>query len=161
MRVARCPVPQDALLQRYAAQGGSYADCFETVVPVPVPLEQFVTRFYMTRLFRAERAVLARLTGRAIADADIAGMLAGGRFAVWRIEARSAGQILLREDIGQTRSWFGVQPLGQGATRLRFGSAIVAGERAVLPVSMRLVMGPHRLYSRLLLAAARRAILRQ
>ena len=63
--------------------------------------------------------------------------------------------------LGQTRSWLMVAPEGDG-TRLYFGSVVVAGDHpgARGPrYPHKLLLGFHKLYSRALLAAARRRLL--
>ncbi len=65
--VRPCPLPDVALLQRYAAEGG-YADCYAAVIPGVVPQAAFVEALYTTRLFRTERLILVpkvdKATGR-------------------------------------------------------------------------------------------------
>ncbi len=155
-----CPVPQGALLQRYVGQGASYTDCYVTDVARQVTLRDFVTAFYCTRLFRAERFVLGLALRSAIRDSDIAGLWdAGGRFAVWEVEERTPDALLLCDTTGQTRSWFAVEAAAGMATRLYFGSAVVAPQGAPLPVLARLSLPLHRVYSRALLARAAAALM--
>lgn len=153
-------VPGDALLHRYVQDGRSYTDCFEVMHPMGASLEQFIAAFYTTWLFRCERLVLMAATRRRIRDADAQALAQGAeRFAVWTVEERAAGQILLADASGHTRSWLAVAPKEGGVTRLLFGSAVVppAGQmagwvRATLPL--------HRFYSRSLLRAAERRLRR-
>ena len=156
------PLPAEALLGRYRSQSGEqghYTDCFSVTFPGRVSLEDFLTAFYTTPLFRCERLVL-RLAGIRSADADIAAMLGGERpgFAAWKIEDRAENQLLLTDLAGSTRSWFMVVPTDAEATQLLFGSAVIARRPHGLPASYRLLLGLHRLYSRLLLSAAFRRL---
>ncbi len=157
----QAPLPEDALLARYAVdEGGAalphYTDCFVADIPTAVDLAAFVYAFYTTPLFRSERFVL-RLLGMRSSDSDIDALLAGQQkhFAAWTLEDRTDSQLLMCDVNARTRSWFRVVAEGSG-TKLYFGSAVIAdGER--LPASYRALLGVHRLYSRhLLLAAVRR-----
>jgi len=156
------PLPDDALLGRYRLREGEhdhYTDCFSVTCPAEIGLDAFVTAFYTTPLFRCERFVL-RLAGIRSADADIADMLSAGRpgFAAWQVEDRCDNQLLLTDLAGSTRSWFMVAPAGTQGTQLYFGSAVIARESHRLPLLYRLLLGLHRLYSRLLLGAAARRL---
>ena len=155
------PVPRDGLLSRYVAREGCYTDCFEVMHPLEVDLLAFVTAFYTTWLFRLERLVLTLALRQRIRDADVAALAAEDRdsFAACRVEGREAGQILLCDLSGHTRSWLAVAPKEGGVTRLLFGSAVVArdgkmsgGVRAMIPL--------HRFYSRALLRLAERKLRR-
>jgi len=65
---------------------------------------------------------------------------------------------------GKTRSWFRVVPQASGGTVLEFGSAVAARSAATDSVKMSrgfgVLLGFHRLYSRMLLAAASRRVIR-
>jgi len=170
MRIARCELPTAALLQKYS-QTPAYTDCYMTRVPGRVSYEDFVRAFYTTALFKTERALLKWFAGRPSTDAD-ANVLATGaasQFAAWRVEDRAQRQILLADFTGRTRSWLMTQAIehadGSGETLLYFGSAVVpAGKpgtgEAALGVTFSALLGFHKLYSRLLLGAARRRALR-
>ena len=84
------------------------------------------------------------------------------------MEGREDDQLLLTDFRGQTRSWL-MRETGGGAngneTRLYFGSAVTAvrgGDQGDdgLPVSYRLLMPLHRLYSRALLSSARSKLMK-
>ena len=83
-------------------------------------------------------------------------------FSGWRVEDRSANQVLLRDIIsGKTRSWLMVAPQTEGATtHLYFGSAVLAdtvkatGERR-MGARFASLLWFHKLYSRILLDGAR------
>jgi hypothetical protein len=174
--VAACELPAGALLQRYRAEG-AFTDSFRCTLPGRFDLAAFVAAFYTTPLFRLERAVLT-LAGAASTDDDARalGEGRGERFAVWRVEARAPGQLLLHERSGRTRSWLmvepGVEPGVEPAvepgpegrsTVLRFGSALLprvdraTGERSFGPL-VKPLLGAHERYSRALLAAAARRL---
>lgn len=156
-------LPGTALLRRYEPQG-AYMDCFTVEAPGVIALAGFVEAFYTTRLFKLERLLL-RAAGKPWTDADARALAHGGAasFAAWRVEGRDAGQLLLGDFTGRTKSWLMVEPSSTG-TRMYFGSAVVplkdrqTGERRMGAV-FRALLGFHRLYSRLLLAAARRKLL--
>jgi hypothetical protein len=158
--IQSCAIPPDGLLRTYLG-GDGFADCYTTCVARAVSHEEFVTAFYTTPLFRVERWILKWAVSKPSSDAD-AERLAQGvsrSFAAWRVEARSVDQLLMSDFLGNTRSWFMVASQ-RDCTQLYFGSAIVArqdrktGERR-LSWTFRALLGFHRLYSRMLLGAAR------
>ena len=162
------PLPADALLRKYQ-QGIGYADCYVAEVPGKVSLADFIEAFYTTRLFKIERTLLRWLAARPATDADARALAAGGvdTFSAWRVEDRSAYQLLLADLLGKrTRSWLMAQPVNgaaRPATRLHFGSAVVplvkrkTGEQR-MGWGFHALGGFHRLYSRLLLRAACRRL---
>lgn len=167
MTIRTCDLPADAFLRRYVLDGG-YTDCYMTEVPRHIHLDQYVESFYTTWLFKAERSLLS-LAGYKSTDAD-AGDLARGEassFAAWRVEDRDEDQLLMCDATGRTRSWFGVATTTGDSSRqtlLYFGSGITsvtsgkAGRKSIGPVFKGLT-GFHKLYSKALLAAARRKIM--
>ena len=167
-------LPHGALLQACRA-AGAYTDCYACEVPGQVSHAAFVEAFYTTRLFKLERTLLHWLARRPATDAD-ARLLAKGqteRFSAWRVEARAPDQLLLADMTGRTKSWLMVAPTavveGQTGTRLYFGSAVVPlrphsaeaghGDRR-MGLGFHALLGFHRLYSRLLLHAARARVMR-
>ena len=83
-------------------------------------------------------------------------------FAAWSVEDRVPDQVLLCDYQGRTRSWLMIAASEDNespCTRLFFGSAIVpvrsAADRGKLGIVFKLLLGFHKLYSRLLLRAAR------
>ena len=167
MGVEASSVPPGALLGRYEAPGDgapAYVDSFTVCIGRPVPVAEFVTAFYTTALFRLERFVLRHAFGLPSSDDDAAAVARGDgdRFAAWTVEARTDRELLMCDVRGRTRSWFMTVAEDDG-TRLYFGSAVVpaAGPRSApdrLGRRYRWLLGLHRLYSRLLLAAARRKL---
>lgn len=164
LRIEACPLPADALLQRYAA-GGAFTDCYATDIAFPVTNTQYVEAFYTTPLFRLERLILAWALSRPSSDAG-AVQLAKGQadtFSAWRVEERRADQLLMSDVKGRTRSWFMASPGGAGSgvrTRLYFGSAVLpvvdpeTGASA-MGAGFRALGGFHHVYSELLLYSAR------
>ena len=152
MTVTKQALPDDALLQRYAQRGDCYTDCY--VAPAEAPLPAFISAFYTTPLFRAERLIL-RLAGHPSTDADVAALAAGAaRFAAWTVEDRVTDQILLCDASGRTRSWLMAR---QG--QVHFGSAVTPGQSGDgLGVLFRLLLPFHKLYARALLRAAVRRL---
>jgi hypothetical protein len=163
-------LPDGALLHRYAGAGG-YADCYVAEAARTVSHAEFVECFYTTAVFKLERLILRLLVSRPSTDAQARqlahGMLAA--FAAWTVESRAPNQLLLRDYTGRTRSWLMVAAAEDGAstgTRLYFGSAVVpvrspATGRSKLDPVFGALLGFHKLYSRLLLAAARSRLSRQ
>jgi len=165
--VKSCPLPSNALLQRYA-NAGDYTDCYRGSIRRVVTQEQYIHAFYTTPVFRLERTILRLVANRPSNDADVARM-ANGRldvFAAWRVEQRSDHQLLLCDYLGRTRSWLMTAPCEGGAgsgTNLYFGSAIVRATdpstaKEALTMGFRLLLGFHQLYSRILLQAASSAL---
>ena len=162
--IVRQAVPADALLKTY--RGGahpdrweSYADCFAIIVDRDVSLSEFVFAFYTSALFRIERFMLRVVCGtpssqsdtRALADASAV------EFAVWYVGERTATQLLMCDRYERTRSWFRVEPMHGGKTRLQFGSAVAStnGASAAAPAGrFSALLRFHILYSQLLLHAA-------
>ena len=89
------------------------------------------------------------------------------QFAAWQVEDRREFQILLCDYRGRTRSWLMVRPSGAGAashTKIFFGSAIIPTDTMQsgspsLGSGFKRLLGFHKLYSRILLAATRRRLL--
>jgi hypothetical protein len=127
----------------------------------------YVSAFYTTPLFRVERWILEWAAGKPSTDAEVQALAVGHDvpFAAWRVEDRTADQLLLGDFTGRTKSWLRVATAAgdAGRTHLFFGSAVLpsldprTGTRrlgslfgALLPF--------HRLYSKLLLAAAAKRV---
>lgn len=159
--------PAQAFLRDYV-RDGTYADAYFLDLPAAVSQAEFVAAFYTTGLFRIERRILAWLVARPSSDAQARELAAGARaqFAAWRVERQDGEQLLLCDFQGRTRSWLMAVSGGAGAggSRLWFGSAVVpvAGRsgRPRLGLAFSALLGFHALYSRLLLRAAARRLLR-
>ena len=164
-----CALPEEALLTKYAP-GGAYTDCYTAEVARPVSHAEFVEAFYTGSLFKLERRLLAWFAYRPSTDAQANELDAGavGTFAAWRVEERSATQLLMCDFTGRTRSWLMVAPAGIGSsprTRLYFGSAVVTvaqkqSGQAMLGFRSKGLLGFHKLYSRALLSEARSRLAR-
>ena len=167
--ITACALPADALLIRYRAQG-AYTDCFCVEIDAAVSFEQYVVAFYTSLPFKLERLILGLAVKAPSTDAQT-GELGRGerdRFAAWSVEQRAENQLLLCDLHGSTRSWLMIKVLtgaGQPRTRLYFGSAVVTrrdprtGEIRIGAI-YRALLGFHKLYSRILIAAAQRQLLR-
>ena len=159
--VTPCPLPENALL-RAAVRDGAYTDCFTTDVGNVATHAQFVEAFYTSRLFGMERFILSCVLRRKIASVDAKRLAEGvaDNFAVWRVEARAANQLLLADVYGRTRSWLMSEPVPDDAgTRLYFGSAVGAKRTGTAAASkmgfaFHALLGFHQRYSRALLRAA-------
>lgn len=159
-------LPANALLRIYAEKDGCYTDCYSTDVAAGISLADYVSTFYTTWLFRLERVVLRFAVSRPSTDVQARQVAEGttDRFAAWTVEARNENQLLVCDMADRTRSWFMVEA-AEGSTRLYFGSAVVpvsnikTGEKK-LGFGFSALLGFHKLYSRALLAAARRSLLR-
>lgn len=164
MPISPCSMPDGALLAAYS-RNGAFTDCYATEISGDVTLAQFVQAFYTTWVFRLERVILRWVVARPSTD-DQARQLAEGSvdaFSAWRVESRGDKQLLMSDFQGRTRSWFMVAPLVDGdntRTRLYFGSAVVPERERETGVPargfvFRALMGFHKLYSHILLHAAR------
>lgn len=161
--ITPCELPAGALLEKYVAKG-AHVDCFVTEVAANVSFARFVEAFYTSAAFRPERLVLA-LIGKASTDADVRRLAheETGTFAAWSVEARAQDQLLLCDFVSRTRSWLMASPL-EGGRRLYFGTAVVpvgfgsGGGRLGFPFDALLPF--HKLYSRVLLDAARGRVLK-
>lgn len=164
--IVACELPPQALLCRYNRHGG-YTDCYRTVIARPVWQAEYVEAFYTTAVFRTERLIL-RLLRLGGTDAQARELAEGrrSRYAAWSVEDRSENQLLMCDAYGSTRSWLMTEPCeldGHPATRLYFGSAVVPRAqgregRVRIGFMYRALMGFHKLYSVILLAAARRQL---
>jgi hypothetical protein len=150
------PVPEASFLSAYSRRG-AYTDCYAASVPGSFGLAALVEAVYTSPLFKLERWILATLLKLPSTDrqARQIAMAQSNSFAAWKVERRSEREVLL--NAGQTRLWLCVAAThaNQPSTTLLFGSAVVplrpGGKFGVV---FHLLLGFHRLYSKLLLAAA-------
>lgn len=150
MTTTQIAVPPDSLL---ASFGGpqDYRDCFARSVPSHITLPQFLERFYRSLAFRPEALILSLIGRNALGDR--AKQLATGKtdqFGVWKVVERQDQQILLESRPTGTASWFAVEPLGEGQTRLLFGSWVGNLDQS----GWRGLQSAHVWYSRFLLDGA-------
>jgi hypothetical protein len=161
-----CSLPADALLTKYTGSG-AYTDCYALDVAGTVSHAEYVEAFYTGRTFKMELLLLDLL----LPATDIqAKQLAIGEienFSFWRVEARTADELLMCDLGGKTRSWLMVVPQSERsapATRLYFGSAVLprgtgaTGEPRMGALFVALLWF-HKLYSRVLLDDARARLL--
>jgi hypothetical protein len=156
-----CPLPDASLLSRYRLQQGAYTDCYCTEIACSVSQAEFVEAFYTTWVFKLERTILKWAVARPSTDAQAALLAQGGldAFSAWIVEDRRSDQLLLCDMHGSTRSWLMTAPAESGdGTRLYFGSAVVPAKGsksgADIGTGFRLLLGFHKMYSRILLKAA-------
>jgi hypothetical protein len=165
-----CEVPRNSQLRTYK-DGAGFADCYVAEVQGAVTQTAFIEAFYTTPLFKIERTLLRYLASRPATDADAKHLAAGKatKFSAWQVEKQSSSELLLADFTGRTRSWLMAAPVAgpdqPQRTRLYFGSAVVprsgkAGQEPRMGWMFHALLGFHRLYSRLLLAAACRRIAR-
>ncbi len=157
-------MPDEALLGSYT-RNGAFTDCYATELSGTFSQAQYVQAFYTTWVFKLERLILQWAVARPSTD-EQARLLAEGAidsFAAWHVEGRSEHQLLMADFQGRTRSWLMVVPVTAGAnarTRLYFGSAVVPVRDSTTGTStlgfvFSALMGFHKLYSHVLLYAAR------
>jgi len=157
------PLPEHALLAAYHAKG-DYTDCFTIDVVGAISQQQFVTAFYTSRLFKAERFILKWLVAKPSTHRQVEQLAAGSidGFAAWTVEGRKSDQLLMCDYQGRTRSWLMVESVEgdvEPATRLFFGTGVVSATdrktgRKSMPLPFRLLLGFHRQYARALLRSA-------
>lgn len=151
------------MLRNYR-EAGAYTDCYAIDVARTVSQADYVEAFYTTWVFKLERLLLAWFVSRPSTDSQAKALASGEResFAAWDVEVRTTSQLLMCDLNGRTRSWLMSGAIPAGATmdtRLYFGSAVVpvvdprSGKRA-LGLIYRVLLGFHKLYSRILLRAA-------
>jgi hypothetical protein len=166
LSIERVTLPEHAFLRAYLRDGG-YADCYVTEIDQVVSQADFIEAFYTSPVFKLERWLLALLVAKPCTDQQVRELAAGSRerFSAWRVERQDAGQLLLCDFRGRTRSWLMATPVAGSAparTRLYFGSAVVPARDATggakLGFAFSVLLGFHKLYSRTLLAAASRRL---
>lgn len=156
-------IPSGTMLKAYQAQEGCYTDCYAVDVAGAPDIERFIRIFFDTSIFRLERRILA-LSGLEATHADDVDALARGhrsRFAAWRLEGKTADELMLRFERPSGRTWLHVAdvPDQSGQARLFFGSALLPGardndKRPTIGWSLHAFLPFHRLYARMLLRAA-------
>ncbi len=158
--IARHDLPATSCLQSYATREGCYTDCYTTDFPTQITFAQYIAAFYTTPLFKLERFILKIAVRRPSTDQHAIALANAEttRFAAWEVEERTDTQLLMREFSGRTRSWLMVEPADTG-TRLYFGSAVTPIKGTTKRgISFDILLPVHKLYSRALLASARRRL---
>lgn len=155
-----CELPPGSFL-RQCREDGCYTDCYVIEIDGAVSQAAFVEAFYTTPLFKLERGILHWLAGKPATDLDARqlGLGTASNFSAWRVERRDAQQLLLADFTGRTKSCLMAVPQAS-STLLYFGSAVVpkrsgATGKRQMGLAFSALLGFHRLYSRLLLKAAR------
>ncbi len=149
--IESCPIPNDALLGHYLKEG-AYTDCY-------------VTAFDTTLVFKLERLILRLFVSRPSTDIQVAELATGtvGEFSAWGVQGCFENKLLLCDFKSRTRSWLMVVPVSAASdvhTRLYFGSTVAPGKnpktgKSSLGIVFRALLGFHKLYSVVLLHAAR------
>ena len=127
--ISPCPLPAEALLNRYRT-GGGFADCYVTEIPRAVSHAEFVEAFYTTRLFKLERLLLRLFLSRSSTDLQAARLARGelDAFAAWSVEEprpRPAAPGRRRRPHPVLADGGAVGGPASVGTRLYFGSAVV------------------------------------
>ncbi len=168
--VASCELPSEALLRKHS-DSGAYTDCYAVEIARTVSQAEYIEAFYTTWIFKLERFLLALFVSRPSTNSQARALASGelDSFAAWTVEGRTVDQLLMCDFQGRTRSWLmsAVVPSRDGAacTRLHFGSAVVpvsnprSGQHEMGFV-FRALLGFHKIYSRVLLNAAKARLLR-
>lgn len=161
--IRACELPAGALLGEYK-EAGAYTDCYVAEVARQVSQAEYVEAFYTTAVFKLERLLLGWLVSRPSTDTQAQDLASGNvrSFAAWNVEGQSDDQLLLSDFQGRTRSWLMSAPVLTGdsaSTCLYFGSAVVTfarppSGRAPMSFAFRVLLGFHKVYSRVLLRAA-------
>lgn len=162
-RIAPCELPAGALLATYR-DAGAYTDCYAADMSRSVSQAEYVEAFYTTWVFKLERRVLAMFVSKPSTDLQAQALASGqaDAFAAWSVEGRTSNQLLMCDFQRRTRSWLMSVPApGDAAkgTRLFFGSAVVPvthprSGRPAMGLVFRVLLGFHKVYSRILLGAA-------
>jgi hypothetical protein len=167
-KVIAAELPSDALSASYQEQG-AFVDCYYMDIVKDISLEQYIQAFYTTALFKLERSLLSLATFKRTKDEDAVELSLGktDQYSIWTVEGREYNQIMLRDFTGNTRSWLMVQKPNENeaGTRLYFGSVVVPKDvtkdgQGSFGALFHLLDKFHEVYSRALLSAAYRKLLR-
>jgi hypothetical protein len=165
-----CALPPASFLRKYLDEV-AYVDCYVTEIARPVAQSDYVEAFYTTGVFKLERLLLSWFVSKPSTDAEARQLALGTRtgFSAWTVERQTADQLLLSDFTKRTKSWLMVDAVADGdnttVTRLYFGSAVVPAidkksGRSTLGFTFRALLGFHKLYSKVLLSAARSRLTR-
>jgi hypothetical protein len=154
-----CAVPEGSLLAAAVREGG-YADAYRVALGQGATLAEWVEAFYTSPVFRLERGLIARAMDLPAGDADARALASGAasRFSAWQVQARTADELLVAA--GRTRSWFRVEPAATAGSPalVFFGSAVLPRRSGGMGGAFWLLLGFHKLYSRLLIVSALRRL---
>lgn len=167
IKIKKCQLPEESLLHAYR-KNGCYTDCYTTSVEGCVTSSDFIAAFYTNGAFKVERFILSFFVGKHSSDFQAIQLARReiDKFAAWHVEGRTEEQMLLCDFQQKTRSWLMVKAVrfeGKVYTQLYFGSAVVPFKKRVdgsytLSLGFKLLLGFHKLYSRVLLSAARQRL---
>lgn len=160
MKVKPRRLPKNALLQPYTQDPACFTDCYAVELSAQISLENYITAFYTTPLFKIERFILKIAVNAPSSDHDARNLASAKttKFAAWNVEGRDETQLLLCEFSKRTRSWLHIESTQTG-TRLYFGSAVTPDPKTNRLGPLFTALLPfHKIYSRALLASARRNV---
>ena len=157
-------LPPQTLLGKYTSTG-AFTDCYTAEIARPVSHAEFIEAFYTSAAFRFERLLLGLLLAKPFSNLQARQLAAGELDAVsaWRVEGRTANELLMCDFLGYTRSWLMVTATSEQSTCLYFGSALLPRKGMGRPgagIRWKALLGFHKLYSRVLLGSARRRLAR-
>lgn len=160
LSIEKISAPENTLLEKYL-MNGNYVDCYLTTIDKQIPFPEFVFAFFTTWLFKMEAFILTYTVNKPSSDME-AKKLSNAevdKFAAWTVENRNQNEMLMRDFMSRTRSWFMVEHV-EDKTKLYFGSAVVPKKRGEgLGFIFILLLGFHQIYSVLLLYFAKRRLL--
>ena len=158
-------LPPQTLLSQYASNG-AFTDCYTAEIERPVSQAEFIEAFYTSAAFRFERLLLGLFLSKPFSSAQARQLAAGelSRVSAWRVEGRTANELLMCDFLGYTRSWLMVTATSEQSTCLYFGSALLPRKGMRKPgagIVWKALLGFHKFYSRALLSSARRRVARK
>ncbi|MBE7636584.1 hypothetical protein GUA87_06980 [Sneathiella sp. P13V-1] len=167
-QVRKSPLPDPSFMQLYKDTLGCQVDCFCVEVPTPITMEQYITAFFDSPVFKLERFIL-KIAAKSPTTRQGVENLASGKsdqFAMWKVEQRSENELLLAVQNSPIRTWLTLRPGEDDTTHLYFGSAVLPEETDKLGnprtgFLFRALGWFHEGYSKVLLWAAVREIYKQ
>ncbi len=169
-KIIEAEIPSDVLPAKYVDEG-AFVDCYYIEIPKDVSLAQYIEAFYTSSLFKVERGILSLVASKSAVDSDAVELSLGEseRYSIWTVENRASNQILLCDFTKNTRSWLMVESLKTSdivTTRLFFGSVVIpkkisANGDSSFGVLFHSLSWFHQIYSKALLNAAYKKLLRQ
>ncbi|RVU83450.1 hypothetical protein EOL70_17145 [Leucothrix sargassi] len=168
LKVIESVIPSESLVMKYL-KDGAFVDCYCLDIQKAVTLECYIEAFYTTTVFKIERTLLSVATFKFASDNDAASLAEGSsdKYSIWSVERRDPNQVVLCEFTKSTRSWLMVESsrADEGKTRLYFGSVVIPREvsetgEPTFSFVFHLLGYFHKLYSKALLGAAHRKLMR-
>ena len=167
MSVKIVKIPENGLLNAYDLKSGCYTDCFCIDVPGSVSFPTYVYAFFNTPVFKLERVLLRLFAFSPSSDTDVANLASGTSdvLSMWNVEERNENQMLMSVGNGPIRTWLmcSSNDISSGTTRLFFGSAVLPSRRNAsgdrkMGRSFHILLGFHKVYSRILLWSAKQKL---